>query len=128
MFSRTVRRVRARSSSWICSGDLFSVGVLTRALAPPAQRRRADGARCFLRRRPDSVSWRRDSAVERLAIEVERSRRRRAVEESMESRSVSLRGLLWGVLVLVLVLDGVEVVGLVRREVVRGWTVGVVER
>jgi hypothetical protein len=66
--------------------------------------------------------------VERLAIEVERSRRRRAVEESMESRSVSLRGLLWGVLVLVLVLDGVEVVGLVRREVVRGWTVGVVER
>jgi hypothetical protein len=122
MLSRTVRRVRARSSSAICSGDLFSEGVFARALAPAAQRRRADGARCFLRRRPDSVSWRRDSAVERLAIEVERSRRRRAVEESMESRSVSVRGLLW-------VLVGVEVVGLVRREVVvRGWTVGVVER
>lgn len=60
--------------------------------------------------------------MERLAIEVERSRRRRAVEESMESRSVSVRGLLW-------VLVAVEVVGLVRREVVvRGWTVGVVER
>lgn len=50
-------------------------------------------------------------------IEVERSRRRRAVEESMESRSVSVRGLLWGVVGL-----------LVRREVVRGWMVGVVER
>lgn len=119
-----MRRVRARSSSWICSGDLFSVGVFARAEAPAAQRRRADEARCFLRRRPDSVSWRRVSAVERLAIEVERSRRRRAVEESIESRSLSVRGLLEGVLVLA----GVDGVGLVRREVVRGWTVGVVER
>lgn len=62
--------------------------------------------------------------MERLAIEVERSRRRRAVEESIESRSLSVRGLLEGVLVLA----GVDGVGLVRREVVRGWTVGVVER
>jgi len=39
----------------------------------------------------DSVSWRRDSAEARFEIEVARSRRRRAVEESMASRSGSVR-------------------------------------
>lgn len=37
------------------------------------------------------VSWRRDSAEERFAIEVARSRRRRAVEVSTASRSGSVR-------------------------------------
>lgn len=38
-----------------------------------------------------SVSWRRDSADERLFIEEARSRRRREVEESIASRSGSVR-------------------------------------
>jgi hypothetical protein len=39
----------------------------------------------------EEVSWRRDSAEERFAIEVARSRRRRAVEVSTSSRSGSVR-------------------------------------
>ena len=50
----------------------------------------------FLRRREDSVSWRRDSAEERLEREVERERRRRVVEVSISSRSVSVRLCCWG--------------------------------
>lgn len=39
----------------------------------------------------EDVSWRRDSAEERFAIEVARSRRRRAVDVSTASRSGSVR-------------------------------------
>lgn len=42
-----------------------------------------------------SVSWRRDSAEERFVMEVARSRRRRAVAESIESRSGSVRVVCW---------------------------------
>lgn len=45
----------------------------------------------FLRRSVDSVSWRRDSAEERFVIEEDKSRRRRAVEESISSRCGSVR-------------------------------------
>ena len=38
-----------------------------------------------------AVSWRRDSAEERLVIEVERSRRRSEVEVSISVRAASVR-------------------------------------
>jgi hypothetical protein len=41
------------------------------------------------------VSWRRDSAEERFVIELARSRRRRAVEVSISSRSGSVRWFVW---------------------------------
>lgn len=46
----------------------------------------------------EDVSWRRDSAEERFAIEVARSRRRRAVDVSTASRSGSVR-FVWAVAV-----------------------------
>ena len=63
-----------------------------RALAPPAHRKRIFDAETpyFFRRREDSVSWRRDSAEERFVMDVERERRRRVVEVSISSRSVSV--------------------------------------
>jgi len=87
-----VRIVRAVSSSRSCSGDLAPLSPEDRAPDPPAQRHRKLFVwPYFLRRRVASVSCRRDSADERFAIEEERSRRRRAVEESIESRSSSVR-------------------------------------
>lgn len=91
---RTVAVIFARSSARTCSSDLPSSS--SPIPAPPAQRQRSSpAALCpyFLRRTCDSVDWRRDSAEERLEIEAARSRRRRAVEESMESRSGSVRWL-----------------------------------
>lgn len=60
----------------------------------PAQRHKAAEAAewpYFLRSRVEVVSWRRDSAEERFAMEVARSRRRRAVEVSTASLSGSVR-------------------------------------
>lgn len=95
--SRTVLIVRAVSSASTCSVDLpelLAFGSSDSAPAPPAQRNKRAPATLWpyrLRRIVASVSWRSVSAEERLEIEAARSRSRRAVEESTESRSGSVR-------------------------------------
>lgn len=94
--SRTVRIVRAVSSALICSADFPDVlsSPSDNAPDPPAHLNKRAPATLWpyrLRSSVASVSWRRVSADARLEMEAARSRSRRAVDESTESRSVSVR-------------------------------------
>ena len=91
--SRITRVTRTVSSSRFCSVDFPSSSSFLAVAPPPLAHRQRNVSvdPYFLRKSVDWVSWRRDSAEARFVIEVERSRRRRAVEESMESRWVSVK-------------------------------------